>query len=172
MMTQGKSDTALLKFHEFIATGCYFGRLRPAPGTWGTGAGVLLYLGALQLHPAFAGTGAMLALAAAVTAIGTYSTHRACKAGLFGGAEDPPAVVVDEVAGYLVAGAGLAGAAFHIPSVILAFITFRLFDIWKPWLIDRAQRLPGAVGIMADDLLAGAAANLVCRMVIWLANPA
>jgi phosphatidylglycerophosphatase A len=74
--------------------------------------------------------------------------------------EDPSQAVIDEVAGQWI-------ALFAIPAsplaVLLAFILFRIFDILKPGLVDRAQRLPGGWGIMADDVLAGVFANLSLR---------
>ena len=70
---------------------------------------------------------------------------------------DPGCLVVDEVAGMLVA---LVGLPVHLGWVLAAFFLFRVFDIWKPYPIDHLQRLPGGFGVVADDLLAGLYANL------------
>ncbi len=70
------------------------------------------------------------------------------------GGQDPGAIVWDEVVGYL---AAMTAAPAGWPWVLAGFILFRLFDIWKPWLIrwlDR--RITGGLGIMLDDLAAGA----------------
>lgn len=76
-----------------------------------------------------------------------------------GGSHDPGHVVVDEVVGQWLT---LSGAAvWNWKSCLAAFVLFRLFDIWKPWPIRRLEALPGGVGIVADDLGAGAAAALV-----------
>lgn len=75
------------------------------------------------------------------------------------GGGDPGFVVIDEVLGQWVA---LAGAgAFTFTSGAAAFVLFRLFDIFKPWPVRAAERLPGGWGIVADDLAAGLYAALV-----------
>jgi phosphatidylglycerophosphatase A len=78
------------------------------------------------------------------------------------GEKDPSCVVIDEVAGALIA-LGLAGPNRRLLSLIL----FRAFDIVKPGPINRVQRAePAGWGIMADDLLAGAAAGISARL-LW-----
>jgi phosphatidylglycerophosphatase A len=75
------------------------------------------------------------------------------------GKNDPAQVVVDEVAGSWIA---LAGATLlNGYALVGAFLLFRLFDIWKPFPIRRLELLPGGMGIMADDLMAGLYAALV-----------
>jgi phosphatidylglycerophosphatase A len=66
--------------------------------------------------------------------------------------KDPNCVVIDEVVGIQVV---LLGATPTIAGVIAAFVLFRIFDVWKPYPIDRLQSLPGGWGIVADDVLAG-----------------
>jgi len=66
--------------------------------------------------------------------------------------KDPHCVVIDEVVGIQVV---LLGATPTLAGVIAAFILFRIFDVWKPYPIDRLQSLPGGWGIVADDVLAG-----------------
>ncbi len=69
------------------------------------------------------------------------------------GKKDPGLVVVDEVAGQWLT---LAGAqAFNWKTVLLAFLLFRLFDIWKPPPVRQLEGLPGGIGIMMDDVMAG-----------------
>lgn len=141
---------------RLVATWFGCGRSPVAPGTVGT-------LGALPLHLALRALGPVPYAAAvlAVTAAGTWAAQREAERL---GSEDPQSVVVDEVAGVLLAlliarGTGLKGE-------LAAVALFRLFDIWKPGPVDRVQHLePEGVGIMADDLLAGALAGLVAR---WL----
>jgi phosphatidylglycerophosphatase A len=82
------------------------------------------------------------------------------------GGEDPAAIVWDEVVGYLVA---MTCAPAGWPWVLAGFVLFRVLDIWKPWPIrwlDR--RVHGGLGIMLDDLAAGALAGLI----LWLASRA
>lgn len=100
-----------------------------------------------------------------ISAVGIYVSQR-CSEIL--GEKDPSSVVIDEVAGVLIA----LGLVAHGPYLILAlaWLLFRFFDVTKPGLIDRAQYWPPAgMGIMADDLLAGALAGAVSlgAMHLW-----
>jgi len=79
--------------------------------------------------------------------------------------KDPQLVVVDEVVGQWLA---LAGArTLNWKTWIAAFVLFRLFDIWKPWPVRQLERLPGGIGIVADDLMAGVYAALVLLLAGW-----
>jgi phosphatidylglycerophosphatase A len=82
------------------------------------------------------------------------------------GRHDPTSVVIDEVAGMLVA---LIAAPAGLAWVGLLFFLFRVFDVWKPYPIDRLQGLPGGWGIVADDVLAGVYAAVLGRLahVVW-----
>jgi phosphatidylglycerophosphatase A len=84
------------------------------------------------------------------------------------GREDPPEIVIDEVAGQALALLLLhltlpiaAPVPLRWGLVALAFGLFRLLDIAKPGWIDRAQSLPGGWGVVADDLVAGALAGIL-----------
>ena len=83
------------------------------------------------------------------------------------GRDDPSECVIDELAGQWLACAGISlgfgpGSA---PEFALAFLLFRLFDILKPWPISAAEKLPGGMGVMADDMLAGLAAAIIGGLV-------
>ncbi|MGD0364877.1 MAG: phosphatidylglycerophosphatase A [Bryobacteraceae bacterium] len=81
------------------------------------------------------------------------------------GIEDPQFVVVDEVVGQWLA---LAGArVLNWKTWLAAFVLFRLFDIWKPFPVRQLESLPGGVGIVADDLMAGLYAALVLFLAGW-----
>ena len=81
------------------------------------------------------------------------------------GREDPQIVVVDEVVGQWLT---LAGAArLNWKSWLAAFVLFRLFDMWKPFPIRRMESLPGGLGIVADDALAGVYGALVLFAAGW-----
>lgn len=137
------------------------GLLRPAPGTWGSLVAVLLGL----LIDRYLGFPAFVAAALAVTALGFWAVARelADRPG-----DDPSEFVIDEVAGQWIA-LLFSSAAFWsrghegflpYPAPIAAFLFFRLFDIWKPWLVGRADRRHDAAGVMLDDLWAGLFAGL------------
>jgi len=106
-----------------------------------------------------------LALLLAVSVVGVWAADAAERAL---GAKDPGAIVVDEVAGMT-----LAVAAVPLtPAALLAgFVLFRVFDVLKPFPADAAQRLPGGLGVMVDDLIAGLyalALLLLARRAGWL----
>ena len=133
-----------------LATALGLGYAPVAPGTFGSLGGLLLVWAAWRVG----GPWLVPLVAIGVLALGLWA------AGVSGprfSGGDPGAVVIDEVAGQMVA------LLFLVPSpglLIAGFLLFRLFDIWKPYPIRRLEKLPGASGIMADDLLAGAYANL------------
>jgi phosphatidylglycerophosphatase A len=127
---------------RLIASGCGCGFAPLAPGTVASAATLLP--GALLLHI----SPALLAAAAlAATLAGLWSIRAAHIAG------DPGWVVIDEIAGQLLALWGLAHIS--VAGVLAAFIIFRLLDVAKPGPIGWADRQGGAAGIMADDVLAG-----------------
>jgi phosphatidylglycerophosphatase A len=127
-----------------------------APGTVGT-LGALPF--AYALH-AFGPVAYWLGTAV-ITLGGTWAAQRTAEEL---DEKDPQSVVVDEVAGVLIA-LGLAAAGGFWPCAF-AVVLFRLLDIKKPGAIDSVQYLkPYGVGIMADDVLAGLIAGLVARLV-------
>jgi phosphatidylglycerophosphatase A len=77
--------------------------------------------------------------------------------------EDPSEVVIDEVIGTWVAVTGLS-PGLGLPALFL----FRVFDIIKPFPVNTAEKLPGGLGIMVDDVVAGVYANVIVRAVEWL----
>jgi phosphatidylglycerophosphatase A len=81
------------------------------------------------------------------------------------GRDDPSECVIDELAGQWLACAGVLFAPASAAELALAFLLFRLFDILKPWPISAAERLPGGMGVMADDMLAGLAAAIIAAAV-------
>lgn len=121
------------------------GRLRPAPGTWGSAA---------VLPLALLGPWACLAAALLFAGLGLWAVSRCGEA-----RDDPGWVVVDEAAGQALALAALPAAA-PLWAVLAAFGLFRLFDITKPGPVGWADRQEGAMGVMLDDLVAGGLAAL------------
>ena len=144
------------------------GLLRPAPGTWGSAAGLVL---GVILH-LIGGFWLLFIATFAVTALGYWAT----KVEIGDSTDDPSEIVIDEVAGQWVAlwpvsfGAWMMGAEITAlyPGLITAFVAFRLFDILKPGPVGWADRQHGAFGIMADDLIAGwLAAMIVAVMAVF-----
>ncbi len=142
----------------FLATGGGSGYSPYAPGT--VGSFVALPLGWLVSHLPLA---VSLAVVAAFALAAVVIAHRA--AALLNRA-DPGVVVIDEIAGVLVACLGLK---LSFAGCLVNIVIFRIFDVLKPfpvgWL-DR--RLKGGLGIVADDLAAGLLTNLVYRAGVWM----
>jgi phosphatidylglycerophosphatase A len=141
---------------RWIVTGCCSGLASRAPGTAGSVAAVLAWLVAQSLLPfphwASSFLLVILTVGAGFVAVRDYLQRHP-------DAEDPPFIVADEWAGMMLA---LLGTTPSAPVQILAaFLLFRILDIKKPWIIRNAETLPGAAGIMADDLLAGIATCLI-----------
>lgn len=78
--------------------------------------------------------------------------------------KDPQEIVLDEVVGMFIA---LSGFAFTVPHVIVGFCLFRFFDILKPWPISAIEKMPGASGILMDDVIAGAFARSIMMIAIY-----
>ena len=135
------------------ALGTFFGAglLRPGPGTYGSIAAVLLWFGTIHwLQPSVTAQvwGTLLA-AIAATLIGVPAATIVARES---GREDPGHVVIDEVAGQLVALITMPADWKH---ALLALLLFRLFDITKPPPVRQLERLHGGTGIMLDDVAAG-----------------
>ena len=147
-----------------INTFGFIGLMRPAPGTWGSLAAVLLgwaiehWLGFVPLVVAFV----------AVTALGFYTIGAELRDRP---GDDPSEIVIDEVAGQWLAllfpafGFWMRDVSMVWPGAVAAFLLFRLFDIWKPWLVGRADRRHDPAGVMLDDLWAGLFAG-VCTVIL------
>jgi phosphatidylglycerophosphatase A len=151
-----------------IAIGAGAGLSPFAPGTCGAIEGVGVYLAACYFDSHSMGFPEALlflvVLNVLVFAVGVWASSRACE---ISGIKDPQKVVIDEVSGQLIALAPLALSDRIVP-VIVAFALFRLFDIFKPWPIRKLERLPGGLGVMADDALAGIYAGALMSFGILL----
>lgn len=132
-----------------VATFFGIGRLRPGPGTWASAATAVLWAALGYSLPLTARTPADIGLALLVILIGIPSATRVARAC---GIKDPQFVVIDEVAGQLVA---LIAVPVAWKSFLAGFILFRAFDIVKPPPVRQLEALPEGVGIMLDDVAAG-----------------
>jgi len=156
-----------------IATVFGIGYIRPAPGTWGSLAGLLTAALALYLFPDGAPleSSIFIMIAVGIVASGHYARAK--------GEHDASEIVIDEVAGQWIVllplsafGIGVnSPMTVVIPVFIAAFLLFRFFDILKPWPISWADRkIGGGFGVMFDDILAGlAAAGVLYAFLYWRA---
>jgi phosphatidylglycerophosphatase A len=145
-----------------LLLGTFFGagNMKPGPGTWGSLAALALWSAlAPWLAPAWR-TPAALIGAAVLTAIGIPAATRVARAL---GKEDPSCVVVDEVAGQMLA---FAAVPLHWKSLLAAFLLFRAFDIMKPPPVRQLELLPEGTGIMLDDIGAGLYALAILQLLL------
>jgi len=135
---------------KILATGFGAGLFPHAPGTAGTLIGVFICLGCYSL------TGpSRLLIVVAISAVSIYVAHQA---EILFGKKDDQRIVIDEIAGFQLAMLPVAVTGLNL---CLAFVLFRIFDIWKPFPLQRLQDLPGGLGVVADDLGAGIYAGAI-----------
>lgn len=142
MVKRRPIDSVLSFFNTCFGTGY----IPFAPGTFASAlASVLIYL-----LPGIFGS---IYFAVLCIIFGTASVYAERYEG-----KDPGHIVIDEFAGMCVA---MAGHTASLLNVVMGFVLFRIFDIAKPFPIRRMERLPGAFGVMADDILAGVFSNIL-----------
>jgi phosphatidylglycerophosphatase A len=142
----------------FLATGFYIGNLPFAPGTFGSLIGLPLCfaLAGISLAPAMLGTLFFILFAVCIADAAEKILKQS----------DPGCIVIDEIAGMMVT---LIGLPFNPITVVIGFIIFRILDILKPFPIRNLdKRIPGGLGVVADDVAAGIIANLLLRIIIHL----
>lgn len=146
---------------QAIATVLGLGYTPRMPGTIGAAAGLFLYVPAFVMPEKW---GFFLSISELflVLVLAAFAVPRVLKAS---GITDPSFVIIDEVAGMLVA---LAFLSPNFVYMLLAFGFFRLLDIFKPFPINRMELFPGTWGVMLDDLLAGVLAGLLSIFVMRL----
>lgn len=142
------------KINHFLTSGFYSGHLPYAPGSWGS----LLMIVLIFFFPFLNNFYLISALSIGGVAAANYEEKRT-------GIKDDSKIVIDEMAGQLLTFYTLKTTA---PILIGGFILFRIFDITKPWLIDKVQDLPSGWGVMLDDLLAGAVSMLILKLILFL----
>lgn len=125
------------------------GHLHPGPGTWGSVATVLIWAAIAYQLPATLRTPVAVALAVLITLIGIPAATRVARAAA---TKDPQFVVIDEVAGQLIA---LVAVPLAWKTFLAGLILFRAFDIVKPPPVRQLERLPEGTGIVLDDVAAG-----------------
>jgi phosphatidylglycerophosphatase A len=137
----------------FIATCGYLGYVPVAPGTFGSAAGLAVFFLVRSTGSTMVEVAAIAVLFAIGIWSGTVAEHH------FGGI-DPAPVVMDEVVGMLIT---LAFIPVSVTGAIVGFLVFRVLDVFKPWPSARFERLPGGLGVMADDGMAAIYGNLIMQ---------
>lgn len=158
-----KNKEATLNLRKFFLTVGFSGLSPKAPGTVGSFVSLLIGLFLLQfLHVSTLFLLALLISVIAVKQIDIYEKEV--------GTHDSSEIVIDELAGMWIALSicGINSSNFVIMAV-LAFIFFRIFDVWKPSIIGRIDRdVKGGLGVMGDDIVAGIAAGIASAGVYQL----
>jgi phosphatidylglycerophosphatase A len=143
-----------------IATFFYIGYMKPGPGTYASAATVLLWWAAAHLIPGNWLTLVAMVASLMITVLGIPPSTVVARES---GREDPGFVVIDEVAGQMIA---LIGVPLSWNYLIAGLILFRIFDILKPFPLRRLENLPEGTGIMMDDVGAGLYALLLLQL--WI----
>ncbi|HSS96751.1 MAG TPA: phosphatidylglycerophosphatase A [Terriglobales bacterium] len=140
----------------FFGIGC----MHPGPGTWGSAATVLCWWALSNAIPANLQPWAALAIAVFVILIGIPAATQVSRAS---SSKDPQFVVIDEVAGQLIA---LIAVPITWKTILAGFILFRGFDIVKPPPVRQLERLPEGSGIVLDDVAAGLYALAIMQLLL------
>jgi|SRR5579864_169104 len=143
-----------------LATFFGIGRLRPGPGTFASAVTVLLWGGAGYALAPSVRTPVAIAAAVVIVLIGIPAATQVCRST---GVKDPQFVVIDEVAGQLIA---LIAMPLSWKTLVAGFILFRGFDILKPPPLRQLEKLPEGAGIVLDDVAAGLLALLVMHLLL------
>ena len=144
-----------------MATALGAGYAPIAPGTVGSAVGVLLWL----VLPS-----STLAQGIAIVTLFALGSWSGSVAERHFRRTDPGQVVVDEVAGMLVTFFLIPAGSVGWAGALGGFLLFRIADIIKPFPANRLERLPGGIGIMADDVMAGIYANVALRVTLAIAH--
>jgi len=140
----------------FISTFAYVGYAPVAPGTFGSAAGLAVFLLVRSTGSVAVELAAIAILFALGIWSGTVAEHH------FGGV-DPGPVVLDEVVGMLIT---LCLLPVNAVGAVVGFVVFRVLDVIKPFPSARFERLPGGLGVMADDGMAAIYGNIVMRLLM------
>lgn len=145
-----------------VATFFGVGRLHPGPGTWGSLAAVIIWLGLSRLVQPGWQSLTLAGMAALVVLIGIPAATAVAKAS---GVKDPQFVVIDEVAGQWIT---LLFAPVAWKTLVAGFILFRGFDMVKPPPLRQLEKLPWGSGIVLDDVAAGFYGLAVMQLLLHL----
>lgn len=149
------------RFIRAFVTGVGVGYLPIAPGTWGSLAALLPVFTVHWLFPLHE-TVVLGSLVALLTFPAVVFSTRISRSE---GDPDPSKIVIDEILGQMLC---LLFVPVSAVSLGAGFFLFRFFDIWKPFPVRNSEKLPGGMGIVCDDLIAGVYAGLCLKILIWL----
>jgi len=141
------------KFKWFLLSGFYSGLMPKAPGTWGSIVGIIIAFLVISFFPNPNLTIMLLAIFFSILGYQLVNEYENITQ-----THDDKRIVIDEIAGILIT-VGLLGNLKEdtLIKLFLAFISFRLLDIWKPSIIGKIdQKAPKGLGVMGDDIVAGA----------------
>lgn len=160
------TDEKFPLFPKMIATSFGAGFLPVAPGTWGAIVAILLWLPLYLLTP---GTPALVATCAGILFFAIAGTWASSVSEKYWG-KDPVAACVDETVGQLISMLPLCGGVLVAPwwMILVSLALFRFFDIFKPLGIRQLEKLPGGMGMMADDILAAIYAAVIVEVILRL----
>lgn len=159
-LTERTSGPRVPLWATLTATFFGIGRLHPGPGSWGSAATVLLWAALSYMLPHSLQIPVAVGLALFVILIGIPAATQVARAS---GVKDPQFVVIDEVAGQLIA---LIAVPLSWKTFLAGFILFRSFDIVKPPPVRQLERLPEGTGIVLDDVAAGIYALAVMQLLL------
>ncbi len=143
---------------HFVACGFGLGAIPIAPGTFGTLGGVVLYL-ILSRLPLW-----VYIMVAVVLLIFGFLICGITNRDF--GTDDHPAAVWDEIVGFLFVMIAVPKTWYFI---LIGFVLFRLFDIWKPWPIRWVDRhIHGGIGVMLDDVVAALFSLVILQILVWV----
>ncbi len=143
------------KLNRHLATVMGLGNISNAPGTVAAfGAALVYYFFPVVSHP-------LLILLVFITGVLSCELE-----GKRSGIKDDSTLVIDEIAGMWLSFIFLE--KITLLHVGLGFLLFRLFDIWKPFIIGKSQKFQGGLGVMIDDILAAVPANLILRLFLLI----
>ena len=142
----------------FLATGFFVGTVPFAPGTFGSIIGLPLVFLLSRIN--------LLLSVACILLFILFAIGIASATEKILNQKDPAKIVIDEIAGIMVAFTGLP---FNLKTVIAGFVIFRVFDILKPFPIRSLERrVSGGSGVVLDDVLAGVYTNLILRLAFYI----
>ncbi len=146
----------MMRVHKLLATGLGIGYIGKGSGTIASLATSIVWHFVMERTSGFWGA---IVLLLVVTAYGIWASSELEQCW----GKDSNKIVIDEVAG---TGVALLFVPVQLKYIAAGFVLFRFFDIAKPLLIRKMEKLPKGWGVMADDLLAGLYANIVLQLIV------